>query len=487
MDQGSNIPTTQALLILSSRECAVGRIAQGWLFSGMAFRMMRDLGLHVPPKKLGYLSRQFSEDDLAIRQQVFWSCYTWDKTISLCLGRPPIIHDTIELPTTDTLLDGTEADDELWSPVPPQADSSHNATAKPLTSQATLSCARFAVYCELTTIVDDILDVLYSRPHNGRRVHLLDYLTGALQKLESWSTKVPSQLFIQADSPPFVCPPVHILLLNLLYHATTILLCRPYRTISTRARSACTSAARMTDVLFTLHVRRFGFRYITYLQTYTMFVASTINVLDFKENQNAASFTGSQGTFDPKLVQEASARLDFAMEVFRQATSTPSAARCAAIIQRLLARDDVKAPNQEPVEKPTPTQTEHANGGATLTTVGAGAGAMVHSMRNAQLTQATMMTTDNAGYLSAQGQSMQWPQDMSFSAGRGNTMMESPSNGQNGARRSFTAEDLPFGHGFANGPVETPLRWLPDNMQDDGSWMLMMDMDAHYSFLRGLE
>jgi hypothetical protein len=28
---------------------------------------------------------------------------------------------------------------------------------------------------------------------------------------------------------------------------------------------------------------------------------------------------------------------------------------------------------------------------------------------------------------------------------------------------------------FVNTGIETPMRWLPDNIVDDGSWMLMTD------------
>ena len=147
IDRGSQIPTIQGLLILSSREVACGRTAQGWLYSGMAFRMMRDLGLHVDPKKLGYLARQFSDEELAVRQQLFWSCYTWDKTMSLCLGRPPVIHDIIELPTRDTILDGRASDEELWVPFIAQG---HALKTSP--AQRALSSVRFAAYCGLASV-----------------------------------------------------------------------------------------------------------------------------------------------------------------------------------------------------------------------------------------------------------------------------------------------------------------------------------------------
>ena len=46
------IPTIQALLQQSARDVACGRSSSAWLYSGMAFRMAIDLGLHVSPDKL---------------------------------------------------------------------------------------------------------------------------------------------------------------------------------------------------------------------------------------------------------------------------------------------------------------------------------------------------------------------------------------------------------------------------------------------------
>jgi hypothetical protein len=74
----SSIPTVQALLQLSARDLACGSISQAWLYSGMAFRMVSDLGLHHNSGKLldfGYLTAE----DLEIRRRLFWSCYFWDK------------------------------------------------------------------------------------------------------------------------------------------------------------------------------------------------------------------------------------------------------------------------------------------------------------------------------------------------------------------------------------------------------------------------
>jgi hypothetical protein len=147
LDKGSSIPTIQGLLIFSARECGCGRTSQGWLYSGMAFRMMRDIGIHIHPRKLNHLVGHFTPTEMAMRQQLFWSCYTWDKTMSLCLGRPPTMHDSIPLPTAESMVDGLEAEDEPW--IPRFTASAGLEVGSPQKARTT---SRFVAYCLLCMV-----------------------------------------------------------------------------------------------------------------------------------------------------------------------------------------------------------------------------------------------------------------------------------------------------------------------------------------------
>lgn len=76
--QPASVPTVQALLQLSARDLAYGSISQAWLYSGMAFRMACDLGLHhSTPADLSL--EGLSVVDMEVRRRLFWSCYFWDK------------------------------------------------------------------------------------------------------------------------------------------------------------------------------------------------------------------------------------------------------------------------------------------------------------------------------------------------------------------------------------------------------------------------
>jgi hypothetical protein len=89
MLKSSSIPTIQALLQQSAREVVFGHSSQAWTFAGVAFRMALDIGIHLPSDKLSTFVKTLTAEDVEIRKRLFWSCYTWDKILSLYLGRMP--------------------------------------------------------------------------------------------------------------------------------------------------------------------------------------------------------------------------------------------------------------------------------------------------------------------------------------------------------------------------------------------------------------
>jgi hypothetical protein len=71
----SDITTIQALLIMCNSLFALGdERSAAWLYAGLAFRMIVDLGIHVD--KAGLTThRKFSDEDLEIRRRVFWAAF----------------------------------------------------------------------------------------------------------------------------------------------------------------------------------------------------------------------------------------------------------------------------------------------------------------------------------------------------------------------------------------------------------------------------
>lgn len=71
----SSITNIQGLLVMSSALAGVGEERNSaWLYSGIAFRMMFDLGLHTDGKS--YMSKQQeSNEHDEIRRRLFWSAF----------------------------------------------------------------------------------------------------------------------------------------------------------------------------------------------------------------------------------------------------------------------------------------------------------------------------------------------------------------------------------------------------------------------------
>ena len=88
-----SIPTVQTLLLLSAQECGAGHRIQAWLYSGIAFRLIEDMGICVDNQRYSP-TVHFTDEDIEIRSRLFWSCYFWDKIISLYLGRTPVLQDS---------------------------------------------------------------------------------------------------------------------------------------------------------------------------------------------------------------------------------------------------------------------------------------------------------------------------------------------------------------------------------------------------------
>ena len=85
------VPTVQTLLLLSAQECSLGNTAQAWVYSGIAFRLIDHLGIHFDGQRYAG-SVVLTDEDVEIRRRLFWSCYFWDKLVSLYLGRSPSLQ-----------------------------------------------------------------------------------------------------------------------------------------------------------------------------------------------------------------------------------------------------------------------------------------------------------------------------------------------------------------------------------------------------------
>jgi hypothetical protein len=297
--KNSSIPTIQALLQQSAREVVFGRSSQAWTFSGIAFRMAMDMGIHLPSDKLSSFVKSLTAEDIEIRKRLFWSCYTWDKILSLYLGRMPgFTPNTDEVPLS--FMDDY-SDSDQWAPYygeTPRPETANVPNYAPCPGYV-VSC--FRQLCKICVILNDLMHNIYSpeaaarremddEEHSSEARSSNEAFIRISRDLREWLISLPPHLRINPDQMPSLAPPAHIMSLNLLYHTTLILLHRPVilgaRDINApgpaHSYRTCIQATGAIHDLIMLQAKTFGLSHISYLNAYSVYIAATIAVLRFE-------------------------------------------------------------------------------------------------------------------------------------------------------------------------------------------------------------
>jgi hypothetical protein len=207
----SSIPNAVALLQIGSSLVAIGRQTSGWLYSGLGYRMMVDLGLHVDPHKIrnpgglaSTIDSSMSFIDIELQRRVFWGAYVNDRFQSLYFGRPPTLPATGAEPP-QTLLDTYEEMD-LWAPyVDPENPSPLLSKYSPRPAYA-ISTFRWLV--KLAQISSDITEYLYMPTTcYMNRSTALENFNKLRHKLDMWRDGLPQHLQYEPEKDP--PPPTH--------------------------------------------------------------------------------------------------------------------------------------------------------------------------------------------------------------------------------------------------------------------------------------
>ncbi|KAH6695155.1 fungal-specific transcription factor domain-containing protein, partial [Plectosphaerella plurivora] len=289
LSQGAySIPTVQTLLLLSAQECSVGNSAQAWTYSGLAFRIIDHLGICVDGQRYPG-SVKLSEEDIEIRHRVFWSCYFWDKMISLYLGRTPSLQHSSVSPPQAMFDDSSES--ESWSPFGMTPDGGWKYPPSPSHS---VSC--FMNMCQLSIIFNEILVHMYDPVRPNSQAEMQECLADQEYALRHWWEELAPHLRIDPVALPTLAPPSHIVTLNALYHTFKILLYRPM--LSNRSRAddeddiergqaylvECVTGATTILAIFDLFCRSFGIGQCDLSLSYSVYIASSIFLLQVQSN-----------------------------------------------------------------------------------------------------------------------------------------------------------------------------------------------------------
>ncbi|GAA5881803.1 hypothetical protein JCM16303_006460 [Sporobolomyces ruberrimus] len=265
------IATLRGFLLLGSWHSGNGLQGLGNLYSGIGFRMSQTLGLGIDSRsfvRTGVLSESLQRT----RDYAMWTSYIQDKLWSSYVGRNPTLLLSV-LDTPAPTIDA-EIDQRPWKPL------AGSQRRSPALSNLT-SCFRSVT--TLSVLQERILTTLYGLKANVKSASTLNLVSELNLKLESWLSKLPSQLQIppQLTKPP----PAHIILLNALYHFVTILLYRPYYNhqnqldLNEVAVKRCNAASARIISLFELFEAAPGLRFAPVTLVQISFAAGTTQLL----------------------------------------------------------------------------------------------------------------------------------------------------------------------------------------------------------------
>ncbi|CAK7203427.1 hypothetical protein SEUCBS139899_006161 [Sporothrix eucalyptigena] len=197
------IPSLQALLLLGDLECGVGRYNTGWLYGGMACRLIFDLGLN---RQIGQNGQ--SRMDKEVKRTVLWGCVVLDRFWGLFLGRPTSI----------------KIADISISSNPNQLRPMQGCL--PMGPQCRFETEIYEALINLTDTASKLTDAAH-RHYTTTDPSAYYFVTGLHRELRSWYKQLPSHL---QWTPANLArnPPSAFFNLHQQYHTMYILMYRPF-------------------------------------------------------------------------------------------------------------------------------------------------------------------------------------------------------------------------------------------------------------------
>ncbi|KAK4126199.1 hypothetical protein N657DRAFT_568146 [Parathielavia appendiculata] len=272
------LTTVQALALMSVREAGCGREANGWVYSGMSFRMAQDIGLNL---NLGAKDKgSLDEQEVDARRITFWGCFLFDKCWSNYLGRlPQIPRNTYNVPKYDVFPD---EDAESWSPY---TDSGFDTSYK----QPSRTRAVGLHLSQLCEISSDLLLFFYHPNHIGRSSGKnieVKKLSELHRRLEDWKNELPNEFEPKDGQLP------HVILMHMFFHLQFIHLFKAFLkyTPATSPLPAhvspwrmCAANAGAISKLMRLYKKLYDLRQICNIAVYMVQTACTIHILHLPE------------------------------------------------------------------------------------------------------------------------------------------------------------------------------------------------------------
>ncbi|KAK8049385.1 hypothetical protein PG994_011115 [Apiospora phragmitis] len=269
MEGPNKITTIQGLLLLSGRECAAGNVSQGWNHAGL-------LGIHLAPENVAGVS-DLSYEDRATRDRLFWSAFVWDKAMSLAMGREPTFAP--RRGRDPSSMADFDDDQGPWTAYYVNPLNCPPALVN-YVYQPKQRVAAFRFLASLCLILHDIIVELYSSEGALNPRQRMGFIARTRQRLENMWKSVPDTMKFNPTQLP---PPPWIFMLQMLYHASSILLLRITSSPDDIATAAghvgtCLKHSITANQMAVSYTRTFGTR-MTYVAMYSSFVAASFDIM----------------------------------------------------------------------------------------------------------------------------------------------------------------------------------------------------------------
>lgn len=205
------IPTIIALLTCGACLIPRGKQDAGWVYCGIAYRMITAIGCHlnVQAGSQGGTNLKLTPIDIEMRRRIYWGAYVGDKFQSLFLGRPPAMLEASSNVSREYLDSYEEL--EQWTPyIDPQQPFDDNVPA--YQGRPTYAISTFQSLLDLCVISARIINVFYSiNIAETPKSELLQVRGETREQLQHWRANIPSWLQfrpgVDATPPPHQITP----------------------------------------------------------------------------------------------------------------------------------------------------------------------------------------------------------------------------------------------------------------------------------------
>lgn len=204
-----SIPTATGLLLSGAILVSKGQMSAGWVHTGIAYRMIIDLGCHLAVEMkaadTSTKSALQADIDLEIRKRLYWGAFLTDATQSLYFGRPQTLMPA-QARVSRKLLD-TYEELKMWLPYQDSSGQSWTQNDSSYAPRPAYAISTFNGMVGLFEISSRIVASFYSMQSLNISSSDVRQLKSSIElDLEQWFFELPDILKLDLDSETTFAP-----------------------------------------------------------------------------------------------------------------------------------------------------------------------------------------------------------------------------------------------------------------------------------------